>query len=256
MKRGYFWSLIALLGAMAALMLAPSACASSKYFKPTSNKDMFKVTVEVTNFESTSGGTGSILHSSKYGSEILTNKHVCHLIEHGGLVDPPSHVKILVQDYKEDAEHDLCLIHVAEDLHINLKISDKAPELGDDIVVAGNPSLLPTVITRGHLSEGMVIPIQDGDRPCNDEDKKDPQGALICAMNNDQLPVIIYREAQLITATIMPGSSGSPVFSSKGEIIGVVFAGQQSLSYGLIVPIEAVWHFMAEAAQMQWSPAK
>lgn len=208
---------------LAFLTLLPSLTfgAYPHYLKPKSNYDFFKPVVKISNLAENSGGTGSIIHSSLYNSFILTNKHVCELVAGGGIVEGLDHVKRLVEAVKEDPDHDLCLIRVAGNLHINLKISKRIPELGDKAMVVGHPALLPTIITRGHFSEHMIANVS------NEEGE------------------VIPTECQLVSATIMPGSSGSPIFNTRGEIAGVVFAGSQGLGYALIIPLEQVQEFLA-----------
>ena len=245
---------ITLVAMFMALCAASTSCADS-ILKPKSDQDMFKVTVRIMNFEETSGGTGVILKSSRNGSVIMTNKHVCRLIEHGGVIDPPDHIRHAVAAYKEDPAHDLCLVTTDANLGVSIKISKDEPELGDEAIIAGHPALLPTIVTRGMFSEHKIIQVVDGQRDCTDLDKVDPTKGLIC-LREVKLPIIEVREAQLVSATIMPGSSGSPVFNRKGQLSGLVFAGSGDLSYAFIVPLESIWNFMSLAKQMEWTEAK
>ena len=250
-KRGLFWFVICL---STLLLAARSAAQDPVQFYPKSDADMFKVTVRIMNDAQSSGGTGSILVSNKSGSVVLTNKHVCRLIEHGGVVEAPSHEIYPVKAFKEDTDHDLCLIKINANLGINLVLSEDVPAPGDPAIIAGHPALLPTIVTRGHFSEHMNIHVADGQRDCTEADKASEEHGLECAFTG-KVTLEIPREAQLVSATIMPGSSGSPVFNAKGEIAGVVFAGQGQLSYGLIVPLEYLNSFMEAQADMDWTKA-
>ena len=71
---------------------------------------------------------------------------------------------------------------------------------------------------------------------------------FICVMLGG-LPVIKNYEAQPISATIQPGSSGSAVFDSNGHIAGLVFAGSGDIGYGFVVPQEYVKYFVEEEVQ-------
>ena len=239
-----------------AILLLPIFLAGSvgiaKPIKPRTDKDLFKVTVRILNKDESGGGTGSILESSKRGSVILTNDHVCEVVEKGGVVDPPSHQKTPIRAIKRDSEHDLCLVLVSADLGVDLSIASASPEGGDSAVIAGHPSLMPTIITRGHFSESIMIKVQYGSRECTEEDRQDPKNAFYC-MICGRLPLVKEREALVISATIMPGSSGSPVFNDRGEIAAVVFAGRGELGYALAVPLSYIWDFMDRSSVMKWS---
>jgi hypothetical protein len=106
------------------------------------------------------------------------------------------------------------------------------------------------VITNGHFSHYVTIPIVTSVRPCTTEEQESDL-AVVC-MFLGGIPVIKLYESQLITSTIMAGSSGSPVFNANGEIGGLVFAGAGDLSYGFIVPQEYVKNFVEnEAAELE-----
>lgn len=188
-------------------------------FKPTTNQELDKVTVMITNLTGDSGGTGVIYRSSPSKSLILTNGHVCRLLQDfGGIVEGSDHKKHYVTKYRTYAKHDLCLVEVQVNYSINISIAEDSPIFGEDAVITGHPILLPTIVTRGHTSERVIFPIFDDG--------------------------IIIREALVVSATIMPGSSGSGVFNKGGELIGVVFAGQGSLGYALCVPLEYIHDFL------------
>jgi hypothetical protein len=81
--------------------------------------------------------------------------------------------------------------------------------------------------------------------PCTSADLNDPEKVLYCAFIGG-LPVIKEYQAQLVTALISPGSSGSAVYNTDGEISGLVFAGSKPLGYAFIVPISFVRYFLTE----------
>lgn len=215
----------------------PSACAHT--FKPQTDKELIQTSVTIKNMAENSGGSGVIYKSTKTGSFILTNKHVCEVVKDGGVVESLDHIKHTIMGMREDAAHDLCLIKVAFNYHMNIKIAKDSPEVGDEAIVVGHPSLLPVLVTRGMFSEHMMVDIMEGARDCTEAEKGEPT----CIMYG-KMPVIVHRDSVVISATIMAGSSGSPVFNSKGELSGLVFAGMQGLSYGLIVPLEYLRAFL------------
>lgn len=196
-----------------------------------------------------SGGSGVILKSSEKESIILTNKHVCEVIQGGGIV-MTSGRDYKISQYKIYKKHDLCMIKVLANLGINTVVAEKAPEMYSHAYVSGHPSLLPHVLTDGYFSNYKTIEILVDMKECSEEDME--KNALGCLFMGG-VPVVKNFDAQLVTATIMPGSSGSGVFNEDGEISGLVFAGSaQGLSYGFIVPLSHVQNFIATQDTYKW----
>ena len=221
----------------------------AEVLRPKSIEDLKQTSVRILNLEMNSGGTGSILASYKEASHILTNKHVCRLIEPGGKVDYNGRI-LDITHYKKFQDHDLCLVRVATDLGITLQVADSLAKVSNKAIVSGHPSLLPHIMTIGHLSERMDIELLVGLKKCNKQDMKDdPQSCLWFGGK----PIIKTLDAQLVSNLIKPGNSGSAVFNSKGEVIGVVFAGSgRDFSYGFIVPQIYLLYFTQNAHRFDW----
>lgn len=107
---------------------------------------------------------------------------------------------------------DLALLKIpGEDLPV-LELAEDAPLLqGDTVLIIGNPLGLTRIINEG-LIEGHV------------------------QLQNWDTPVL------MIKGPVFPGSSGSPVFNQKGEVVAVIFATLQldkSMDeiIGLAIPI-------------------
>lgn len=196
--------------------------------------------VMIVNRVRNSGGTGIILRSSQNKSEILTNAHVCKVVQYGGVV--LTHFgDFQVNSIKVSQISDLCIVTVLDDLQINTRVSAFAPHPYDKIQISGHPSLMPNIISTGHLSGMDIIAVVTDMRPCTQEDIE--KNALICIVLGG-MPVIKYYESILTSATIMPGSSGSGVYNWHKNLIGVVFAGRSEFGYSWIVPYEQVKHFL------------
>lgn len=249
----------AALLALALLVPTLKYVAGDGYLRPHSAEQYAETSVKITNMAENSGGSGVILRSDPSESTILTNRHVCKLVEHGGLVIQEDH-KYLVAGYKESRQHDLCEIKVNADLHVNTKVAEEAPRKYSKAHISGHPALLPNTVTHGNFSGRMNVNVMVGMRKCTEKDlddakeKGDLGKALMCLLAGG-LPQFETFDAQLVTATILPGSSGSAVFDDNGEIAGLVFAsGSRELAYAIIVPQEYVYSFTsAEAPQMDWS---
>jgi S1-C subfamily serine protease len=205
---------------------------------PMSVREFANTSVKITNMGMTSGGSGSVYESSDQGSLILTNDHVCKLVKSGGIVTHNG-FHYLVMSYKSYRYHDLCLIRVSENLGVSTKIATFKPQIYDRALISGHPALLPHVLTEGNFSGSEIIQVLIGVKPCTARDN-----SPLCFFLGG-LPIIKSYEAQLVTGTILPGSSGSAVFNSDGEVSGVVFAGRsRELSYAYIVPYIYVKNFI------------
>lgn len=207
------------------------------------NSNPTQASVMVTNLSGRSGGTGVILSSSKTESKILTNSHVCRVVERGGFVEATSGTYPVVS-YKHNPNHDLCIISVNSDLKTNTRVASRAPHAYSEAAsISGHPALLPNVITTGHFSGNRIVPVMTGVKKCTKEDREGQYGFL-CAMFGIK-PIIKLYDATLVTATIMPGSSGSAVYNSDGELSNLAFAGSGQIGYAWTVPYDAVVAFLS-----------
>jgi Trypsin-like peptidase domain len=228
---------------------------------PTTTADYVQTTVMVLNMNKDSGGTGVVLTSTNENSTVLTNKHVCNLIKRGGLVIKDSH-DYLIKAYKISREHDLCLLSVSNNLGVNTQVNPMPPRLYSKAVISGHPHLLPTTVTENYFGGKLNIKIMVGLRVCTEDDLKNaPEdeklGIAIMCLFLGGIPVTELFETQLIPATIMPGSSGSAVWSNNGYISGLVFAGMDDFSYAFAVPWAYLYKFIYyEADRLPWEATK
>jgi len=250
--------LIRVLGALVAGLVLYTVFGSKAYLTPKNAEEFANTSVIITNKETTSGGSGVVLSSNDTESLILTNKHVCRLVEEGGKVSKDGAVYV-VKEYKKYTKHDLCLIKVLDNLGVNTKLARKAPKKYTQAYISGHPLLLPHTLTTGNFSGKLAIDVMTGLRKCTDKDFQsgDMLTILMCAFLGG-IPVVETFESQLVTGTILPGSSGSGIFNSSGEISGLVFAGQgRELTYAFAVPYEYVRDFVEnEAPKTEWKKAE
>lgn len=206
---------------------------------PVTNKELRNSAVMIVNSQASSGGTGSILSSSNKGSYILTNKHVCEVVQRGGYVIKEK-LKSKVVSYREYDKHDLCLIKVKNNLGVNIKLAATEPEMADVSAVSGFPQLYPNTITRGHFSDKLIVKVMIGEEECTEEEFLTNMMCMFFGIK----PIVKPFKAQHTSNLIQPGNSGSAVLNSKGELAGVVFAGSGDLGFALIVPHEFVVDFI------------
>jgi S1-C subfamily serine protease len=215
---------------------------TTKTIKPKTGAEYSLTSVMITRYDGRSGGSGVILSSSKNSSKILTNAHVCEVVAKGGIVRSDT-ARGIVKSYKVSEVHDLCLITTNNNFKVNTVVAQETPELYQDAAVVGHPALMPTIVTKGVFSQKELITVVVGSRPCTDEEKADSRTNVICFFMG-AMPLIRTFEAQVVSSTIMPGSSGSPVFNMNGEISGLVFAGSGNFGYAYVVPFEYISNFL------------
>lgn len=205
------------------------------------SNDLHNSSVMIVNRAQNSGGTGIIYKSENNKSYVLTNAHVCHVVENGGLVVGTGG-KFQVATVQPSKQSDLCMLTVNSNLNVNTDFSKNAPKWYDEIKVSGHPALMPNIISKGHVSGKDILPIMVGLRPCTDDEFTGPN-AQFCIFFGG-MPVVKYYESTLVSATIMPGSSGSGVYNARNELVGVVFAGSKDFGYAWTVPYEQVKAFL------------
>ncbi len=213
------------------------------YNRPRTNAEMARTSVQVVRADAKAGGTGVILSSTPTETTVLTNRHVCKVIEHGGLVISESGT-YLITGLKRSKVHDLCLVTVAADLGLSTEVSSRAPDPHSGAAISGHPGLLPNIVTRGHFSQHKIIEVMTGIRKCTDEEIQGDLG-IFCIMMGG-LPEIHRYDSVVVSATIKPGSSGSAVFNDEGQIAGLAFAGSggNSPEYAYAVPLESIANFV------------
>ena len=208
--------------------------------------DITGSTVMIVRPDKRGGGSGVVISSSPTSSQVLTNSHVCKVAENGGLVKTTSGAEHTVTSFKRSTMHDLCLIEVSADLGKKINIAKNAPKMYEPATVSGHPALLPNTVTQGHFSGNKVIEVMTGFKECTGKETN-PEEQFLCAFLG-RLPLIKRYEAVLVTATIMPGSSGSAVYTSKKELGALVFAGSGSIGYAFTVPHEHIVNFLTKEA--------
>lgn len=220
-------------------------CGSSLTTKEKPSNSPRANTVMITTLKGNSGGTGVVIDSSPTKSYVLTNRHVCKLAQHMAVVHSPLGGDVPVVSYQVYERHDLCMIVVYANLHAYSTISETAPRDGDKVMVSGHPHLLPRSETFGALSGKHIIPVMEGQRPCTEEDARDPKLAPFCIFFGS-LPVVHNYESVSTSAFISPGNSGSQVVNADNKIVGLVFAGSGDPGWGELVPYEYIVDFISE----------
>lgn len=243
---------------LAALAFLFTACATTSQqgsttetIRPVVTADFAATSVQILEYTKSGGGSGVIYRSNTKGSTILTNRHVCMLTAKGGWVLANGKY-YAVDGYKPSQFHDVCFVHIKENLGVATELAKQAPELYSAANISGHPNLLPHVRSKGDWSEEMVIQLVVDMKPCTEEDlnrmeKEGDFGGLLQCIFLGGIPVTKDFDAQLVTGLILPGSSGSAVFDNSGRIAGLAFASaSRDLHYALVVPYRYVKFFVTE----------
>jgi len=210
--------------------------------------DIHAATVSITH--KGGGGTGVVIYSSEHESVILTNKHVCKPAINGGTVHVYDGSSYLITGISVYEKHDLCKVKIANKLKSVAKISSSSPKFLSKAIVSGHPSLFPNVISIGHFSGKKIIDVFEGVEECTKDMLKKDDLLLMC-MFFGVIPKITTFETILTTATIMPGSSGSAVYTPQNKLGALIFAGSGDFGYGFAVPFEYIVDFLAQPDNYQ-----
>ena len=237
------------LVALGVVLALVSSLIPANYNRPSLTKEFAATSVMILDRNEESGGSGVILSSNLAYSVILTNKHVCRLTKGGGYIVKDNR-PYLVHSIKRYPVHDLCMVKVYTNFGVNTKVAGSTPTDFNKAYISGHPGLLPHVLTTGNFSGHQIINLIVGLKKC--DENTDKKYLLYCFLM-DGVPIMQSFESQLVTGTILPGSSGSGVFNKDGEIAGLVFAGRgEGLGYAFIVPHQFVVDFVENQELYKW----
>jgi S1-C subfamily serine protease len=217
------------------------------------------VAVTVTEFskdrDNTGGGTGFLVKAPSGKTFIVTNRHVCDDSKDGSMwvtVDGMTQdrkLKIL----KKSDQADLCLMEPIPGIE-GLDIGD-TPAVGDDVIYIGHPRLQARTYVSGELvgtKIETVIRGQVGKEISEAECKasKDsyiadtyeiylilrrlardvtPTQSIESLFKTSNKVTVCYERGQAYVTTldVYGGASGSPMVNVYGEVVGVIYAGEQ-----------------------------
>lgn len=135
-------------------------------------------------------GQGSGFFINEKG-DVITNIHVLRGANRAEIKTATGKVYRITKILAEDREGDLIQVsvNIPQNVAHPLSVSKAIPDVGERIVVIGNPLGLEKTV-----SDGIVSAIRD---------------------------IPAFGKIIQITAPVSPGSSGSPVVNMKGEVIGI-----------------------------------
>lgn len=169
--------------------------------------------------------TGFSIAATDVVSFVLTNKHVCDMGPNANYtLTLQSGGKVQATFVRVDPFADICLLK-ANGMIPPLKLAKDNASQGDRILSIGGPDGAYPLIIEGFVSGYHNMHM----RSDSDEDGD----------------FEVHFRAQVISAPVYPGSSGSPVFDVNGEVVGIVFAVRGEKEHiAFIVPISEVLRFL------------
>jgi S1-C subfamily serine protease len=185
----------------------------------------------------TSGGTGFQMKTPQ-GLRVISNAHICQLgIKNGYMLAHADYTMQILKILKIDPIADLCMLEGVNGLP-GLKLGSQ-PEMGDTIGILGHPLLQPQTFSKGRILAKQLINIIIGyysPKTCNGPGEFQ-MAPFFCVKT-----FISY----YTNAMIFPGNSGSPAVNFFGNVVGVVFAGNNRTNYGHLVTYEDLKRFINE----------
>jgi S1-C subfamily serine protease len=203
-------------------LVSKKATSSDTTAKQTSELDLpellLNTSVTVMNFRGNKKlglGSGAFIGPNM----VVTNYHVVEGGTRWEIIRVSDKKKFTAKIKKIDETHDVCILElVDESVDQYLKINDKYPKIGSDIMVSGSPIGLEGTITKGNVS-------------------------------NIQREKPYDYELLQISAPISPGNSGGPVVNMKGEIVGIsvsAIVGQGIQNINFAVPAKYIMFLLHE----------
>jgi S1-C subfamily serine protease len=204
------------------------------------------VTYWVKSSEDGGGGTGFAIKAPSGVSYVLTNAHVCDMAgdndeEPGYALVSSSKISLRRRIIAVSKNTDLCLIEGVPGVQ-GLSLGSK-PHLGQLLKVVGHPHLLPLSISTGEVTHSADTTIRRYEITPNSKSCLAPKNTIVVS---DKVATCFdnTKNALYTTAVIYPGNSGSPVVDDWGDVVGVLFATDNTTHWGIIVSLADVKNFL------------
>ncbi len=198
-------------------------------------------TVMLTNEEGNSGGTGFAVQTPNGDVLTLSNAHVCELQNenHEVFAKVSETRRIPLKVIEASKTSDLCLLSgIARMKGLSLASS---VNIGEELGLVGHPHLMPLTLSKGELiGYGKVI-VLVGEGAC---EKDEGMYHTISSMWGDAC--VESFEAGFTNIIGLPGNSGSATVNFYGHVTGVLFAGDNSSNWGIIVKLQDVQDFLKD----------
>lgn len=169
--------------------------------------------------------TGFSIATGDTVSFVLTNRHVCDMEDKANYVlTLQSGEQVKAKFIKSDVFADICLLKTVASIPA-LTLSKQNASQGDRVLTIGGPDGVFPIIVDGIISGYHNINM-----------KNEPE---------DDGEFEVHFRAQVMSAPVYPGSSGSPMMNTNGDVVGIVFAVRGEKEHiAFIVPVSEIWRFL------------
>lgn len=184
------------------------------------------------------GGTGFAIKTPNGQVLTLTNSHICSLGEGNIFATVSKTRKLPLHIIERSLTSDLCLLSGVARMQ-GLSVADSV-SIGSDVEVVGHPKLLPLTQAHGQLIGYVTIQVATTPDAC---EQNFPGTELVPSFFG--MVCVQTMDAAATNAVVQGGNSGSPTVNFWGDIVGVLFAGDE-LGWGYLVPLKDVKAFLAD----------
>jgi S1-C subfamily serine protease len=186
-------------------------------------------------------GSGSHIKLEDGRIIILTNKHVCKMIGPLMIKAEGESLPIARKIISISEDHDLCALEALPN-HSGISIGSN-PVIGDELYTLGHPRGEALNVSKGEYFDDRKIHLGDNvnkDGGCDEGTIKTSESFF-----GPVTYCVIERNTNELSSPTYPGNSGSPVVNKYGNLVGVIFAGDNSVeNMGFMVPLSYVKEFL------------
>lgn len=186
-----------------------------------------------------SHGTGVLVKTAKNKLVVLTNRHVCDALGGPSVFLNNDVISASESILYKDETVDLCLISVSKELKTEgIKIADNAPRKNESIFSIGYPYEFGKNLIEGRIVGDAIIPVYE---------------VFTDQSRCQALPVIngtayCYNEENLVSTNALqfPGGSGSPVFNSNNELVGLMSVSHGMTHFGGMIYLKDIKRVLSQ----------